>query len=98
MHLLQKQLKKNANKTTRTVATVAQLTTPKKINKNTQVSSFIFFKIQQSSFNTISSGISVLNDSITENIFSSLCTSVLSLLALLLQLCSPTNNMLLWKQ
>jgi hypothetical protein len=36
VYLLQKQLKENANKTTGTVTTIRQMTTPKKINKNTQ--------------------------------------------------------------
>jgi len=53
VYLLQKQLKKNANKTTGTVATIGQLTTPKKINKNTQVNVITYvFKFQQSSLNT----------------------------------------------
>lgn len=90
MHVLQKQLKENANKTTGRVTTIGQLITPKKKNKQQHSSKchHLFFKFQQSSLNTmISSGKSVLNDSITETILSSLCTSVLSLLALLLQGC-----------
>jgi hypothetical protein len=99
-YLPQKQVKENANKTTETVTTIGQMTTPKKINKNTQVNVITYFLNFNNPHLTqrISSGKSVSNDSITENIFSSLCTSVLSWLALLLPLCSPTNNMLLWKQ